>query len=173
MILERPNADEYAPFYAGYVSRVPDGDVLALLETEFAQDIGALEGLGEARKLERYAPDKWSVVQIVQHMVDTERVFTFRALHVARGDSSALPGFDQDAWLSTADAEQRTLEAVLEGWRFVRAASLSLFKSFTPAMWTRRGVVSGNTVTPRALAFITLGHELHHRAVLREHYDIG
>jgi hypothetical protein len=171
--LERPHPDEYAPFFAGYVARVPDGDVLAMLETAFTHDHSTLQALPAERAAWRYAPDKWSVAQLVGHLADAERVFAFRALHVARGEPSALPGFDENAWVLAAHADARPFPALLEEWRTVRAASVSLFGSLEHDAWMRRGTVNGATITARALAFITLGHQLHHRAVLKERYRIG
>lgn len=172
MNLERPQAGEHAPYFAKYIDRVPDGNVTQMLETEFERDFAALERLTPEQVHHRYAPDKWSVLEMIGHLSDTERVFAHRALRFARGDETPLAGFDENAWMQTAEFDSRELTSLLEEWRSVRAASLSLYKHLEPSAWLRRGPANGVTTSVRALAYMTLGHELHHRELLRTRYNL-
>jgi uncharacterized damage-inducible protein DinB len=124
----------------------------------------------EPRTLHRYAPNKWSVKELVQHLVDTERVFSSRALAFARGDATELPGFDENAYAAASHADDRVLEEILEEHAAVRMASLALFTGLADEALTRRGVADGKPYSVRAIPWIVVGHELHHLAVLRERY---
>ena len=166
----RPGADEHAPYYSRYVSRVPDGDIIATLRTQIAATLELLRGIPEGKSLTRYAPDKWSVRQVVGHMCDTERIFAYRALRIARNDPTALPGFEQDDYVSTARSDDRTLASLCDELEAVRRATLFVFEPLNDEELMRRGTASGNPVSVRALAYITAGHELHHVAILRERY---
>jgi hypothetical protein len=172
MNLERPQADEHSPYFSRYIDLVPDGDIIQMLEAEFERDIKALERLTSAQAHSRYAPDKWSVLEVIGHLSDAERVFTYRALRFARGDETPLEGFDENAWMKVANFDSRSLASLLEEWRSVRAASLSLYKHLESNAWLRRGPANGVTTSVRALAFKTLGHELHHRELLKTRYNL-
>ena len=126
----RPAAGEYAPYHGGYVGEVPEGDVLALLERQGKETIALLQGVGEAKSGHRYAPGKWSIREVVGHIIDAERVFTYRALTFARGDPNALPGFDENGWATVSNADARTLASLIDELSAVRAATLALFRSF-------------------------------------------
>lgn len=168
--LTRPDPAEYAPYYARYVDRVPEGDIIAILEDQMVATAGLLAGLNEAQGEHRYAPDKWTLKEVVSHVADGERVFCYRALRFARGDSTPLPGFDQDAWVPEAGCAHRTLVEIAEELRSVRAATLTLVRSLDDTMAVRGGMASGGPMTVRALAYIMAGHELHHLHLLRERY---
>jgi hypothetical protein len=172
LLVEPPAADagEFDPYYARYVALVPTGDVLATLEAQLADTVAVLDRFGEARAGHRYAPGKWSVREVVGHVVDTERVFVYRAMCAARGESAALPGFDENAWVAGAAFERRTLNSLLGELTAVRRATLALFRGLDDAALVRRAVANGAPVTARALAWITAGHERHHRALLAERY---
>jgi hypothetical protein len=159
-----PRPDEYAPFYAGYVARV-EGDVFDALEAQ-PDALAAL--LGGADADYAYAPGKWTVRQLAQHVVDAERVFAYRALRFGRGDTTPLPGFDQDPWVE-ADPGQ-SLEAIVAEARVVRASTLALFRAFPEEAWDRSGEASGYPMTVRALGYAIAGHTAHHLAILRERY---
>lgn len=165
----RPAAGEYAPFYAPYLARVPEGDVVEILDRQIAETIRPLAALGEEGAGFAYAPGKWTVRQVVAHVVDAERVFAYRALRFARGDGAPLPGFDENEW-ATAAGDDRPLADLLAEWRTVRGATVSLFGGLAAEAWTRTGVANGTPCSVRALAAIIAGHELHHRAVLAERY---
>ena len=166
----RPTAGEYAPFYAGYVAGVPDGDLIALLEQQAAETVALLGGLSEAKSDHRYAPGKWTIREVLGHIVDGERVFSYRALTFARGDAGPLPSFDENAWAAASNAGRRTMKELLAEYRAVRAATVALFRSFGEAEFARSGIASKNPVTVRALAYIIAGHERHHLKILRERY---
>jgi hypothetical protein len=166
----RPGADEFAEYYGRYITRVPDGPILATLRRQMDETQAVLRAVPEARGGHRYAPGKWSVKEVVGHVTDVERVFAGRALHFARGEAQPLPGMDQDAYVAAADFDRRPLAAILGELEAVRRASLALFEGLEGDAWMRRGVASGCTFTVRAVPWILAGHELHHREVLRERY---
>jgi len=170
MTTTRPEASEYAEFYGGYVNGVPEGDILELLQTENDKTIELLSGLTSDQAGHRYAPDKWSIREMVGHMIDGERTFGFRALCFARQDPARLPGFEQDDYVKTSNAEQRELSELTAELRLARQSNLALFRSFDDEMWSRRGIASECEFTVRGLVYITAGHEIHHRRVLTERY---
>lgn len=169
----RPAPDEFAPFYAGYVALVPDGDVTATLASQLEETLDLLRPLSEEQALLRYAPGKWSVKEVVTHLTDAERVFMYRALSFARGATDSLPAFDEDAWAPMAEADQVPLDELLDEYDAVRSATVSLLAHLPRAAWGRRGIASGKGISVRALAWITAGHERHHARVLRERYLRG
>jgi hypothetical protein len=166
----RPNASEYAPFYAGYVAGVPEGDLIALLEQQGEETVGLLGAISEGKADHRYAPGKWTIREVLGHVIDAERVFTYRALTFARGDAGPLPSFDENAWAANSNAGGRTMQELLAEYRAVRGATLALLRSFGKEELARSGVASKNPVTVRALAYIVAGHERHHLKILRERY---
>ena len=169
-ILERPAADEFAPFYAGYISRVPDGNIVATLDGQIADTLSLLRAIPEARGVHRYAPDKWSIKEIVGHMCDTERVMAYRALRMARGDQTPLASFDQDPWVKASRFDERSMASLTTELEHVRWTTIDLLRPLDEDALLRRGTASGVTLTPRSLAYIIAGHERHHVAVLRERY---
>jgi hypothetical protein len=169
-LLAPPAADEFGPFYAGYIARVPVGDVRDTLATQLAGTRHLVEEFGEARADHRYAPDKWTVREVVSHLADTERVFAYRALRIARGDATPLPGFDENAYVAHANAARRPLADVVAELEAVRHATLALLAGLDDTALLRRGTASNHPLTPRAAAYIIAGHELHHAAILRERY---
>ena len=168
VLMDRPSGNEYAPFYAGYIAAVPDGDLMALLEDEETRAL--LSGLSDADARRRYAPDKWSVKEVVGHIADTERVMAYRALRFGRGDPTPVPGFDQEVFVRGASWDDRSLESLLDDLSGVRQATLSLLRGFAVDAMTRTGMASGAPVSVRALACIIAGHERHHLRILRERY---
>lgn len=166
----RPGTGEYAPFYAGYVAGVPDGDLIALLEQQGRETATLLGAISEEKANYRYAPGKWTIREVLGHIVDGERVFSYRALTFARGDAGPLPSFDENAWASASNAGRRAMKELLDEYRAVRAATVALFRSFSDEEFARSGVASKNPVTVRALAYIVAGHERHHLRILRERY---
>jgi hypothetical protein len=166
----RPAATEFAPYYNNYVKLVPEGDLLAQLEKQGAETQKLLRALDEKKSEHRYEPGKWSIREVVGHLSDAERVFTYRALRFARADATALPGFDQDVWAKTTNAHSQTLVSLLDDFRALRAATITLFGGFDAAAWDRTGTASDNKVSVRALAWITSGHEIHHVNILKERY---
>lgn len=171
--LIHPADSEYAPHYAGYIARVPDGDIVAQLERQMEDTSAFLGQLGEARGEHRYAPGKWSIKEVIGHLADGERVFAYRALRFARGDETPLASFDENAWVPQSGCDRRTLRDLAEEFRAVRAATVALARSLTADAAIRTGVASGKTVSVRALIYMIAGHELHHLAILRERYLQG
>jgi len=169
----RPESDEYAPFYETYVSLVPEGGVVETLERQGAETLALLRSLPEGRGGHRYEPGKWSVKQVVGHVIDAERIFAYRALVIARGERQPLPGMDQDEYMAGADFDARTLAGLADEFEAVRRSNVLMLRAFTPEAWARRGTASDNEVTVRALAYILAGHEAHHVRVLRERYLRG
>jgi hypothetical protein len=167
---QRPDPSEAAPYYARYVDRVPDGDIVRTLETQLDETLGLLGKISEERSLRRYAPGKWSVRELLSHVTDTERVFVHRALWFARGFDTALPSFEQETAVAAAGADAVSWARHVEEFRAVRLATVPLFRNLPAEAWAKKGVASGNPVTVRALAWITAGHAAHHAAVLKERY---
>lgn len=172
LTIPRPASDEYAPSHGAYVNAVPDGDVLMLLERQGRETVALLRSLDEEKSRQRYAPDKWSIRGVIGHIIDAERVFTYRALTFARGDGVALPAFDENAWAAASNAEARKLAALVDELAAVRAGSVALFRGFGEKEWGRHGTASGHRVTVRGLLYVTAGHERHHLRILRERYLI-
>ena len=168
--LARPAADEFSAYYTPYVARVPDGDLLATLGAQLGETIALLRGITPERSLHRYAPGKWSMRDVVQHLCDAERIFAYRALRIARGDETPLPGWDENRYAPVAGADRRPWPELIAELEAVRAATLALFRGLDAEAFARRGVANGQPVTVRALAWIITGHERHHVAVLRERY---
>lgn len=165
-----PDRTEAAEYYFTYIDQVEGSDICRILDAQLPETLSLLEGVSEERSLSRYAPDKWSMRQVVSHMNDTERAFVFRALWFARGFDTPLPSFDQNISVRGADAEARSWGSHVEEFRVVREATLAFFRNLSADAWSRRGIASGNPFTVRALAFITAGHITHHLKILRERY---
>jgi hypothetical protein len=170
MKLARPEPIEYAAFYETYVSLLPGKDILGALEAQRLQMMQLFAGRSERDGNFRYAAGKWTVKEVLGHVIDAERIFTYRALRMARADQKPLQGFEQDDYVRTAASNERALGDLTEEFALVRGASIALFHSLNDEAWGRRGVASNNEVTVRALAYITAGHELHHRRILEERY---
>jgi uncharacterized damage-inducible protein DinB len=166
----RPAPGEYASYYETYISKVKGNDILGILEAQRLQVAQLFAAHSERDGNFRYAPDKWTVKEVLGHVSDTERIFTYRALRIARGDQTPLPGFEQDDYVRGGNFAERALADVAEEFGFVRAATIAFFKSLQKDVWQRRGVANKNEVSVRALAFIVAGHELHHRLILEERY---
>jgi DinB superfamily len=164
----RPGAGEYAPYYEKYVSLVSEGDILATLEKpELA---ALLSPRKEADGDLRYAPGKWSVKEVLGHVIDSERIFSYRALRIARNDQTPMEGFEQDDYVKYGPFGQCSLAALVEEFKSVRLATVSLFRGLDEAAWVRRGVANKNEVSVRAIAYMIAGHELHHKKILLEKY---
>jgi len=168
--IARPQPSEYAPYYEGYISKVPDGDVVGTLSKQLEETVALIRGIPEARGDFRYADGKWSIKELVGHVIDCERVFAYRALRFGRGDATPLSGFEQDDFVRGADFNKRSLSDLAEEFEYVRRATISLFASLEDSAWDRRGAANSNEVSVRGLAFITAGHERHHIDILKTKY---
>lgn len=170
--LPRPGDDESAPFYHGYIAKVPGeriGEYLTSQPRELEQLLGSLD---DAAARYRYAPGKWSVKEIVGHLCDAERIFAYRLLRIGRDDSTPLPGFDENAYVPPGEFDARPLPGLLRELAAVRASTVALVEGLPEAAWQRRGQASGKSISTRALAYIIVGHLTHHLEVLRERYRL-
>jgi len=170
--IPRPAPGEYAPYYGRYIEKVPTGDLIGTLEGQARDTQGLLAGLTDAKALHRYAPGKWSIKEVVGHVTDAERVFSYRALRFARADKTALPGFDENAWVPPASFDARSLKDLAAELDAVRRATVALFRGFDAAALARSGTASDNLVSVRAIAWIIAGHERHHVGLLHERYGV-
>lgn len=174
MPIPRPNPDEYGAFYTGYIGRVPEGaDVFALMEQQPTDLRALLRGVTDEAASARLTPTEWSIKEVLGHICDTERVFSYRAMRVARGDTTPLPGFDQDDYVNATNFNARSLVSLLDEFAALRQANLLTFRPLTEAELIRRGTASSNPITPRALLFMMAGHVLHHVESLKANYKVG
>ena len=168
--MRRPGPTEFARFYDTYVNAVPGADVLDTLAAAPDGLDALLASLDAAAETFAYADGKWTVREVLGHVIDAERVFAYRALHMARADGSSLPGMEENAWATASNAGERELADLLTEFRALRMANVAQFRSWSDEQLDRTGSASGNAFTVRSLVFIIAGHELHHRRVLRERY---
>jgi len=168
--LQRPLEEEYAPFYANYIAQVPDGDVIVTLTKQLDETQALLRSITEARAGHRYAPEKWSIREVVGHLIDSERIFAYRALRFARGDTSPLAGFDQDEYVRASGSDRRKLADLAAEFADVRRSTIAMLRSLDDLAPERRGKANNNEVSVRAAAYIIAGHERHHLTILRERY---
>ena len=167
-----PASSEYASFYAGYVGHVPSGDIIALLETQLDDTLWLLGGLSEDEAGFRYAPEKWSIKQVVGHIIEAERIFVYRALAFSRNEPKPLPGYEQNDYVDAAHFDEQPWSSLLDELRAVRRATVCFFRGLNEAMMERTGVASDVSFTVRVLAYIVAGHERHHVNLLRERYRL-
>jgi hypothetical protein len=167
----RPEPHEAAPYYSVYIDQAPGDDPAALIETQLEECLSRFAGISEERSAYRYAPDKWSIRQVLNHITDTERAFAFRALWFARGFTPPLPGYDQEIAAAGAEADRVSWADHVDEFRAVRLSTISLFRNLPPDAWLRSGIASEKPFTVRALAFIIAGHVAHHVRILRERYS--
>ena len=166
----RPQPGQSAPYYDRYISLVQNNDVLAALDEQRRQTLLLLSGRAEADGDLRYAPDKWSLKEVLGHLNDTERIMSYRALRFSRGDATPIEGYEQDDYVRNSPFARRALADLIEDYIAVRRATVSLFRNLDEVAWARRGIANKNEVTVRALAYIIAGHELHHRKIIEEKY---
>jgi hypothetical protein len=168
--LARPGNDEYGEYYGGYIRQVPEVDLFEFLTQQPGMLRDLLKGVDEATAGARPAPAEWSIKEVIGHVIDTERVFAYRALRVSRGDETPLPGFDQNPYVEIADFNGRSLADLLDEFELLRRANLLQFKPLKPEAFTRRGTASGFPISARALLYMMAGHAQHHYASLRDVY---
>ena len=167
--IDRPDPSEYGAYYRKYVDMVPDGNILEILLDQTAPS-RALAGLREEETLARYAPGKWNLREILGHLIDTERIFAYRALRIGRGDNTPLAGFEQDDYVKAAGFGNRTLASLLAEFHAVRQSTVDLFKGFPDEAVLRTGTANDNPISVRAIAWIIAGHERHHMTIVGERY---
>jgi uncharacterized damage-inducible protein DinB len=170
MTTARPQADEHSAYYARYIERVPEGDVISILRDQAANTAALLRNAPSDRADFAYAPGKWTLKQVAGHMIDVERVMSYRALRFSRNDATELPGFEENDWVANANFRDRSLADLVDEYEAVRAATVHFAKHLDANVLMRRGTANGQAVSVRALLYIIAGHELHHLALIRERY---
>ena len=168
--LRRPDPSEHAEYYAQYIAGVPDGDIVTTLRDQLSETVELLRSVPEARETYRYAEDKWTLREVVGHLIDTERMFAYRALAMAREDDVDMPGMDQDAWSANSNAGERALSDLIDEWIAVRHATVHLFATLPHGAGDRTGRASGFDFTVRSFPWIIAGHEVWHRRLIRRDY---
>ncbi len=172
MKLSQLEKSEYLSFYQTYLNYLPDGDLVDILETTKREFAVFLASLKEEELQKKYEPGKWTVAEVLQHIIDTERIFQYRALTVARGDTTKIPGFDQDAYVPSSKANRRSLESFIFEFDSVRNAGIALFQSFDDEMLKAVGSANGANFSTRAAGFIMAGHQTHHLKLFKSKYGL-
>lgn len=170
MTQKRPEKGDYAEHFEKYVGLVPSGDFLEILQKQREELMRQLSALSEQQGDFRYAPEKWSIKEVLGHINDAERIFAYRLLRIGRGDQTPLAGFEQDDYIQTGNFSARTLKDLLGEFSAIREGTIALVRSMDGAAWLRRGTASQKEITTMALAFIIAGHVRHHQKLLEERY---
>jgi uncharacterized damage-inducible protein DinB len=169
-LIRRPEENEFPPSGKVYVSQVDSDDVVQALTEQIGKTATLLRSVGEEKAMAAYAPGKWSIKQVLGHMSDTERIFAYRVLRIARGDATPLAGFEQNEYVPNAGSNERTIQDLLQEFATVRESTLTLVRGLPAEAWDRFGTASGSSVSVRGVVFMIAGHELHHRKLLEERY---
>ena len=169
----RPEAGEFDPYYGRYIDRVPDGDIASILEQQIRTTAATLRSVPPLRGTYRYAEGKWSIGEVIGHLADAERVFSYRALRIARADATPIEGFDENAYVPAGEFDRRSLAELIADFEAVRHATVALARGFPPGAWTRIGTANHKAISVRALLYIAAGHERDHLLTLRERYGVG
>jgi hypothetical protein len=169
---ERPEKEEYASFYEGYIGLVPKGNVIEILEQQADKVSTAIRSLTEEQGNYRYSEGKWSVKEVFGHLIDNERIMSTRLLRIARGDSTPLPGYDQDVFMDDHPFEAYSIDDLAEEYAAVRHSTIVMLRRLSPETWLRKGIVNNYTASARSIACVIAGHELHHLSVLRDRYEV-
>ncbi|WP_147532819.1 DinB family protein [Bacillus marasmi] len=167
------DSTEYGPYFATYVKRVPEGEIIEILSSQLKETLKLIQGLNEDQAMYRYQVGKWSVKEVIGHMTDTERIMAYRLMSIARGETASLPGFDEQSYVEHANFDQITLNELGENFKTVRESTIQLLKTLPESAWHNSGSANGTQVTVRALAYIIAGHEIHHRSIINERYISG
>ncbi len=168
--ISRPEIDEFDSYYERYVSLVAGGDIISALARQVSETRNLLAEIGAEKANFRYAEGKWSVKELVGHMIDTERIFAYRALRIARGDKTPIEGYEQDDYIKNAEFAKCNLADLAKEFALVRKSNVSMFKNLSETAWHRRGTANGKEVSVRALAYISAGHEVYHAGILKDRY---
>jgi uncharacterized damage-inducible protein DinB len=170
LFMDRPESGEFNPYYEKYIARVPRGDLIETLARQADDTLSVLRAIPDNAADHAYAEGKWTIKELVGHVCDAERIFSYRLLRIARGDETPLPGFDENSYAPAGQFGERTLASLIEEFAAVRSATIALVAGLPAEGWLRTGTASDAKVSARALAYIIAGHELHHRAILLERY---
>lgn len=171
--LPKPDASEYDEWYERYISLVPDGNIIETLTQQMGESLALLQGVPEELERHRYAPEKWSVREVVGHLVDVERMMTYRAMHFARADGIDMPGMDPDEWGGNSNADKRPLHDLAAEWAMLRRATVHFFQTLGPEAGERTGTANGKSFTVRTFPWIIAGHERWHLGALVRDYGVG
>lgn len=166
----KPQSGEYNPYYQKYIDLAVEDDIVGALDAQSRETAALLDGLSEDQAAHRYAPDKWSIKQIVGHITDAERIFAYRLLAIARGETKPLPGFDQEPFVANGGFDGRAMSDLAKELATVRRANVMMMRALSDEAWRRLGTASESPVSARAIAFVMLGHERHHMRIIRERY---
>jgi uncharacterized damage-inducible protein DinB len=166
----RPEIGEYDPYYSSYVNLVQDGEIVEILYEQIKETSNLLKDITDQQALFRYAPNKWSLKEVIGHMADTERIMSYRLLCIARGETVSLPGYDDMGYVQNATFNSESIQDLLDNFTAVRCSTVHLVKSMDQDVWIRRGSANGSEVTVRAIVSIIAGHELHHRQIIKKRY---
>jgi len=169
----RPAENEYVPYYHAYVSKVPDGDIITILDDQIGDMRRRVEMIPEEKETHAYAEGKWTVREVLGHLVDGERAFGHRAYCLSRREGSSLPGFDQNAYVTNAPYRTTPIHDLLHELTLVRKANLAMLRHLDDEAWLLIGTANGNSVSVRALAYIMVGHVRHHLDILADRYGAG
>ncbi len=168
--MNKPDKNEYASYYETYINKIQEGDIFGLFENQIDEVKNLLKGVDETTQNYRYAEGKWNIKEILGHIIDTERIFTVRALCFSRNEKQSLPGFEQDDYVANANFNDQSLSDLLDQFIIGRRNSLAMFNSFDEEMWFRRGIASNNEMTVRSVPYIIVGHAAHHIMIIKERY---
>jgi hypothetical protein len=168
--MQRPKRSEYEPYYQRYVDHVPETEIVPVLDAQPAELRVMFDGVSEGRGTYTYADGKWTIKEVLSHLIDSERMFMYRALRVSRGDKTPIEGFEQEGYIENSNANGRTFADLLEEFSLLRKANVMFFKNFDDIAWTRIGTANDAQISSRALAYIMAGHIRHHEIALRERY---
>ncbi len=166
----RPEPSEHLDYYGKYIALVPGNDAIEAIERQWDETIALLRTIPESKGDHRYGPDKWTIKEVLGHVIYGERIFTHRALRFARKDTTPLPGFDENLYVPAGNFGRRTMADLIDEWTAVRRSTLALLRGFDPEAWLRTGTANGALISVRALAFIVAGHGAHHMRLLNERY---
>jgi hypothetical protein len=170
LVISKPEATEHTPYFSRYIDLVKSNDILKTLAIQIDGSLALLRSIPSSKSHYRYAPDKWSINEVIGHILDTERVFAYRAMTIARNDKASLPGFEQDDWIRGSSFDSFPLAELISEFECIRRANIYLFQHLTADAWMRRGKANNAEISVRALAYIIAGHEFHHIQILKTKY---
>jgi len=168
---QRPLSDEYAKYYEYYIKLVPDGSIIEILENQRKSLNNFFLSIKKEKENFRYSAEKWSVKELIGHVLDSERIFAYRALRISRNDTQPLLGFDENEFAAQSNYKNMSLQSIVDEFDLLRASNILLFKSFSDEMWLRIGTANNNEVSVRAIAYILAGHAQQHANILKERYN--
>lgn len=167
-----PHRDEYADFYAGYIQRVPETDIVGVMESTLAETLAMLDAFGDEDAGTLKGTQQWTLKQVLGHLCDNERILSYRVLRIVRGDRTPLPGYEQDDYMREADFNQRSLQSLMDEYRTLRTATIALANTVTPELADRRGIANNNEVSARAIMYIIVGHHRNHLEAIRKLHPV-